>query len=92
MAHPRKAQTSKAQINNPAKKIPNSPPDGNDAHLEKPAKSVNDFCRKYDISRTTVYAEMGSGALPYIQIRGLRRITPEGEANWLERKTVQPRR
>jgi excisionase family DNA binding protein len=55
---------------------------------KKKAKTINEICRIYDVSRTLVYKEMDNGALPYLQIGGVRRITPEDEAAWLKRKAV----
>jgi predicted DNA-binding transcriptional regulator AlpA len=56
---------------------------------QRKAKTINDMCRKYGLCRNTIYKEMSSGALPYLQIRGRRRVTPEGEAEWLKRKAAK---
>lgn len=50
--------------------------------------TVNNFCHRNDVSRTTVYKEIKEGELPTIKVRGKRLITPEGEAIWLKRKAA----
>jgi hypothetical protein len=47
------------------------------------AQTVDQFCGKWQISRSTFYAEVQDGRLRLLKIGRCTRITPDAEADWI---------
>jgi hypothetical protein len=46
------------------------------------ARSIPEFCKRWDIGRTTAYAEIKDGRLKAHKVRGRTIITAEAEDEW----------
>ena len=49
------------------------------------AKSVDRFCRDYDIGRTTFYTEVNAGRLKIVKLGRKTLVLAEDERSWLAR-------
>lgn len=59
-----------------------------DRNVQSYGWSIAEFSFRHDLCRQSVYNQINSGDLPIIKIGRKTRITPEGEAAWLEKKVV----
>jgi hypothetical protein len=54
------------------------------AEQRRQSSTVNDFCKRHGISRTTFYEEVKDGRLIARKVRGRTTVRDDDEASWLD--------